>query len=80
MTAGPSLQNDLILRDKYISWLKKWIGVDIYGRCGDKQCGEVRNVQHEYSTLTDPCFDLVNRKYRWDRLRYQTVGWSTERG
>ena len=51
-------------RDKYITWLRKWIGVDIYGKCGEKQCGEVRNMQHEYTTATDPCFDLVNRKYR----------------
>ena len=38
--------------------------MDIYGKCGEKQCGEVRNMQHEYTTATDPCFDLVNRKYR----------------
>ena len=43
---------------------RKWIGVDIYGRCGEKQCGDVRNIQHEYSTNTDPCFHLVNRNYR----------------
>ena len=54
----------LILRDKYIAWLRKWIGVDIYGKCGDKQCGEVKNVGHEYSTAEDPCFHMVNRNYR----------------
>ena len=38
--------------------------MDIYGRCGEKQCGDVRNIQHEYNTNTDPCFHLVNRNYR----------------
>ena len=52
-------------RDKYISWLRRWIGVDIYGKCGDKQCGEVKNVGHEYSTAEDPCFHMVNRNYRY---------------
>ena len=52
------------LRDKYIAWLRRWIGVDIYGKCGDKQCGEVKNVDHEYSTAEDPCFHMVNRNYR----------------
>ena len=52
------------LRDKYIAWLRRWIGVDIYGKCGDKQCGEVKNVGHEYSTTEDPCFHMVNRNYR----------------
>ena len=51
-------------RDKYIGWLQKWIGVDIFGKCGDKQCGEVKNIGHEYSTDEDPCFHMVNRKYR----------------
>jgi len=52
-------------RDKYIAWLRRWIGVDIYGKCGDKQCGEVKNVDHEYSTAEDPCFHMVNRNYRF---------------
>ena len=51
-------------RDKYIGWLQKWIGVDIFGKCGDKQCGEVKNIGHEYSTDEDPCFHMVNRNYR----------------
>ena len=38
--------------------------MDIYGKCGDKQCGEVKNVGHEYSTAADPCFHMVNRNYR----------------
>ena len=54
----------LFLRDKYIAWLRRWIGVDIYGKCGDKQCGEVKNIGHEYSTAEDPCFHMVNRNYR----------------
>ena len=38
--------------------------MDIFGKCGDKQCGEVKNIGHEYSTDEDPCFHMVNRKYR----------------
>ena len=53
-----------LFRDRYIHWLQKWIGVDIYGKCGDKHCGKVKNVGNEYSTTEDPCFDMVNKKYR----------------
>ena len=53
-----------MFRDKYIKWLRKWIGVDIYGKCGDKKCGDVKNIDHEYSTTKDPCFEMVNQKYR----------------
>ena len=27
----------LYSRDKYIQWLQRWIGVDVYGKCGNKQ-------------------------------------------
>ena len=50
-------------------------------RCGNKTCGEVRNVQQEYNTeqveqvhrlscslssqSQDPCFNMVNKQYRF---------------
>ena len=49
---------------QYIQWLRRWIGVDIFGRCGEKRCGAVKNVEHKYRPEQDPCFDMVNRKYR----------------
>jgi len=52
-------------RDKYIQWLRRWIGVDVYGKCGNKKCGEVKNIQHKYSPGQDHCFNMVNKKYRF---------------
>ncbi len=44
--------------------LREWIGVDVYGRCGSLTCGRVQNVLHNYDPDIDPCFTLVNSKYR----------------
>ena len=52
-------------RDKYIAWLQRYIGVDIYGKCGDMKCGLVKNVGNKYDTDEDPCFEMVNKKYRY---------------
>ena len=78
---------------KYVRWLQKFIGVHIYGECGNYKCGKVFNVQLEimlpcltttvivpslslnpsqprsmsqagYSIHHDPCFEMVNRKYK----------------
>ena len=45
--------------------LQKFIKVDIYGDCGPLSCGKNRNMGHLYSLDDDPCFDLVNRNYRY---------------
>ena len=45
--------------------LQKFIKVDIYGDCGPLSCGKNRNMGHLYSLEDDPCFDLVNRNYRY---------------
>ena len=52
-------------RMKYVRLLQKYIGVDIYGDCGDLSCGSSRNMGARYKTERDPCFDLVNRKYKF---------------
>ena len=45
--------------------LQNFIKVDIYGDCGPLSCGKNRNMGHLYSLDDDPCFDLVNRNYRY---------------
>ena len=57
--------NDFNGRFKYVNWLRKFIKVDIYGECGTKSCGFSRNMGHSYSLHRDPCFDIVNRNYRF---------------
>ena len=52
-------------RMKYVRRLQRHIGVHIYGECGNLKCGKTRNMRAEYSTERDPCFDLVNRKYKF---------------
>ena len=52
-------------RMKYVRLLQKYIGVDIYGDCGHLSCGTSRNMGARYNTDRDPCFDLVNRKYKF---------------
>jgi hypothetical protein len=54
----------VFVREKYVRELREWIGVDVYGRCGSLTCGKVQNVLHEYDPDIDPCFTLVNSKYR----------------
>jgi len=56
---------DFAGRLKYVHWLQRFIGVDIYGECGPLQCGASRNMGQEYSLKSDPCFHLVNRKYKF---------------
>ena len=55
----------LLYRLKYVHWLQKFMAVDIYGECGPLSCGTSRNMGHSYQLKDDPCFDMVNRKYRW---------------
>ena len=50
--------------------LQKFIKVDIYGDCGPLSCGKNRNMGHLYSLDDDPCFDLVNRNYRYTITLY----------
>ena len=57
--------NDFSGRMKYVTWLKKFIRVDIFGDCGPKSCGKNRNMGHQYSLHEDPCFKMVNRNYRF---------------
>jgi hypothetical protein len=52
-------------REKYVRQLQHWIGVDVYGECGPLACGQVQNVLLEYDPGRDPCFQLVNLKYRY---------------
>ena len=51
-------------RMKYVRRLQRYIGVDIYGDCGPLRCGSTRSMGHAYSLHQDPCFNLVNRKYK----------------
>ena len=52
-------------RMKFVKLLQRHIGVDIYGECGHLKCGHTRNMEREYSVDRDPCFDLVNRRYKF---------------
>jgi hypothetical protein len=52
-------------RMKYVHLLQQFISVDIYGDCGPYQCGQRRSMGHEYRVKEDPCFKMVNRKYRF---------------
>ena len=42
-----SYVNPIFIRMKYVRWLQKFIGVHIYGDCGNYKCGKVFNVQLE---------------------------------
>ena len=55
----------ILYRLKYVHWLQKFMAVDIYGECGPLSCGTSRNMGHSYQLKDDPCYDMVNRKYRW---------------
>eukprot|EP00091_Calanus_sinicus_P007279 TRINITY_DN18262_c0_g1_i1.p1 TRINITY_DN18262_c0_g1~~TRINITY_DN18262_c0_g1_i1.p1 ORF type:complete len:150 (-),score=29.34 TRINITY_DN18262_c0_g1_i1:34-483(-) len=44
---------------------QKFLAVDIYGECGPLSCGTSRNMGHSYRLQDDPCFDMVNRNYRF---------------
>ena len=57
--------NDYNGRMKYVRLLQKYIGVDIYGECGDHKCGHTRSMGTKYRSDDDQCFDMVNRKYRF---------------
>ena len=52
-------------RMKYVRLLQRYIGVDIYGDCGDKRCGHTRSMGTRYRADNDPCFDLVNTNYKF---------------
>ena len=57
--------NDYNGRMRYVRTLGRHIGVDIYGDCGDKRCGQTRSMGTRYNADTDPCFDMVNRRYKF---------------
>lgn len=46
-------------REKYVSMLQKYIEVDVYGKCGDKECPE----QSKSFSSQDPCFSMINTTY-----------------
>ena len=52
-------------REKYVKILRDYIGVDIYGKCGRNKCGRVKNVEVKYSVDEDPCFTMVNSRYKF---------------
>ena len=52
-------------RMKYVHLLQNYIGVDIYGECGPYQCGQTRSMGHDYRIKEDPCFKMVNKKYKF---------------
>ena len=39
--------------------------MDIFGECGARKCGKNKNMGHLYNLNKDPCFDMVNRNYRF---------------
>ena len=52
-------------RDRYVRRLAQHIGVHVYGKCGDRKCGQDKRLRNPYEVETDHCFDLVNREYRF---------------
>ena len=52
-------------RDRYVRRLAQHIGVHIYGKCGNIKCGQDRRLRNPYQVDTDPCFDLVNKEYKF---------------
>ena len=52
-------------RDRFVRRLAQRIGVHVYGKCGARKCGQDRRLRNPYEVDTDPCFDLVNREYRF---------------
>ena len=52
-------------RDRYVRQLAQHIGVDVYGKCGSRECGKDRRLRNPYEVDTDPCFDLVNTDYKF---------------
>ena len=47
-------------REEYVTHLKKYVDVDIYGRCGDLEC--VPNYEH---TGPEPCHDMLAKDYKF---------------
>ena len=45
--------------------LSQHIGVHIYGKCGKMLCGQDRRLRNPYEVDHDPCFDLVNKEYKF---------------
>lgn len=52
-------------RDRYVRQLSQYIGVHVYGKCGNRQCGQDRRLRNPYEVDSDPCFDMVNKKYKF---------------
>ena len=46
--------------------------MDVYGKFGNKKCGEVRNIQNKYTPGEDHCFNMVNKKYRYTEYWWPT--------
>ena len=51
--------------DPSLRRLAQHIGVHIYGKCGNMQCGQDRRLRNPYEVNSDPCFDLVNKEYKF---------------
>ena len=47
------------VREDYVEILKRYVEVDIFGACGDKECG--RTEDHN----TRECDQMLERDYRW---------------
>jgi len=52
-------------RDRFVRKLSQHIGVHIYGKCGKMSCGQDRRLRNPYEVDHDPCFDLVNKEYKF---------------
>jgi alpha-1,3-fucosyltransferase len=49
------------LREMYVSHLRDFIPIDIYGKCGNLSCS--RNATHSYSD--QKCYDMLELKYKF---------------
>lgn len=50
-------------RLEYIKALKNHIPVDVYGKCGDLECGSSHYTQHNYKPESDPCMKMAGENY-----------------
>ena len=47
-------------REEYVASLRKYVDVDIYGKCGDLEC-----PPNYEQTGPDPCFDMLAKNYKF---------------
>ncbi|XP_053634269.1 4-galactosyl-N-acetylglucosaminide 3-alpha-L-fucosyltransferase FUT6 isoform X2 [Cherax quadricarinatus] len=50
-------------RLEYIRALKKYITVDIFGKCGNLKCGRSLYVNHRYDPTKDRCLKMAGERY-----------------